>query len=78
MAFPVTEKLFLLGHHKENTDLRGDVLILETRFSKVMSQSICLSVLSSLVCFCLSIQPCQSFSDTPGVWLGVYGSRLRE
>lgn len=40
MTFSVTEKLFLLGHTKQNTDLMDDILIFEIWFSRVMSQSV--------------------------------------
>lgn len=52
MAFSVIQKLFLSGHHKENTDLINDILLLEIWFSEVTSQSISFSVRSSVVYLC--------------------------
>lgn len=40
MAFSVTERRFLLGRHKENTDLIDDILMFEIWFSKVVSQPV--------------------------------------
>lgn len=45
-------------------------------FFKVMSQSVCLSVLFSVIY--LFVWPCKSFSAMPGIWLGVHGSRFRK
>lgn len=40
MAFSVTERHFLLGRHKENSDLTEVILMFEIWFSKVVSQPV--------------------------------------